>query len=167
MERFIRDMLSYSQSVEGGLDIRLTSLSAAVEMALLELNHVISESGAQVSCGPLPVIPIDALRMSQVFRNLIGNAIKYRSEVPPVIGISSAEQESEWVVAVRDNGIGVDPRYADTIFGLFKRLHGRDKAGTGVGLSVCKEIVEHHGGRIWVESEPGTGSTFLFTLPKG
>jgi signal transduction histidine kinase len=167
MERFIRDMLSYSQSVEGDLDIRETDLRAPVDMALMELDHSIRETGASVHCEPLPVVPVDALRMSQVFRNLIGNAIKYRSEVPPEIIISSTDAAADYLISVRDNGIGIDPRYADSIFILFKRLHGRDKAGTGVGLSVCKEIVEHHGGRIWVESQPGQGSTFRFTLPKG
>jgi signal transduction histidine kinase len=167
MERFIRDMLSYSQSVEGGLDIREADLSTPVNMALLELEHRIHETGATVRCDPLPVVPIDVLRMSQVFRNLIGNAIKYRSEAAPEVVICSAEAPADYVISVQDNGIGIDPRYADSIFVLFKRLHGPDKAGTGVGLSVCKEIVEHHGGRIWVESQPGQGSTFRFTLPKG
>jgi signal transduction histidine kinase len=167
MERFIRDMLSYSQSVEGDLDIRETDLSTPVNMALMELEHRIRETTAIVRCESLPVVPIDVLRMSQVFRNLIGNAIKYRSDAAPVITISSADASSDYVISVRDNGIGIDPRYADSIFVLFKRLHGPDKAGTGVGLSVCKEIVEHHGGRIWVESQPGEGSTFRFTLPKG
>jgi light-regulated signal transduction histidine kinase (bacteriophytochrome) len=167
MERFIRDMLSYSQSVEGGLDIREADLSTPVNMALLELEHRIREAGATVRCDPLPVVPIDVLRMSQVFRNLIGNAIKYRSDATPEVVICSAEAPADYVISVQDNGIGIDPRYADSIFVLFKRLHGPDKAGTGVGLSVCKEIVEHHGGRIWVESQPGQGSTFRFTLPKG
>jgi two-component system, sensor histidine kinase and response regulator len=166
MERFIRDMLSYSQSVEGGLDIRATNLRTTVDMALLELDHRIRETGATVNCEPLPLVSVDARRMSQVFRNLIGNAIKYRSEAAPQIIISSAEVNQEYVISVNDNGIGIDPRYADSVFILFKRLHGPDKAGTGVGLSVCKEIVEHHGGRIWVESQPGHGATFRFTLPK-
>jgi signal transduction histidine kinase len=166
MERFIRDMLSYSQSVEGGLELRETNLRASVDAALLELDHAIRDSGASVICDPLPVLRIDAMRMSQVFRNLIGNAIKYRSEAPPEIRISATEQDGDHLISVRDNGIGIDPLYADSIFVVFKRLHGRDKAGTGVGLSVCKEIVEHHGGRIWVESQPGRGATFCFTLPK-
>jgi signal transduction histidine kinase len=166
MERFIRDMLTYSQSVEGGLELREANLRTSVDMALHELDHVIREAGASVICDTLPVLQFDPMRISQVFRNLIGNAIKYRSEAPPRIHISASEEDGDHVISVRDNGIGIDPRYADSIFVVFKRLHGRDKAGTGVGLSVCKEIVEHHGGRIWVESQPGQGATFYFTLPK-
>jgi signal transduction histidine kinase len=106
------------------------------------------------------------MRLSQVFRHLIGNAIKYRGERPPEIRVSVAEQKSEHRICIRDNGIGIDPKYFDNIFVLFKRLHGRELSGSGVGLAVCKEIVEHHGGRIWVESQPGEGSSFCFTLPK-
>jgi signal transduction histidine kinase len=166
MERFIHDMLSYSHSVEGGLEIQETNLRNSVDMALHELSQTVTEADACVTCGPLPVVPIDPMRMSQVFRNLISNAIKYRSEARPEIRISASDQHENHVIAVTDNGIGIDARYIDSIFVLFKRLHGRDKPGTGVGLSVCKEIVEHHGGRIWVESHPGQGSTFFFTLPK-
>jgi signal transduction histidine kinase len=104
--------------------------------------------------------------MSQVFKNLIGNAIKYRGERPLVINISATEQGHDHVIVISDNGIGIDPKYFDNIFVLFKRLHGRDRSGSGVGLAICKEIVEHHGGRMWVESEPGVGSRFCFTLPK-
>jgi signal transduction histidine kinase len=109
---------------------------------------------------------MDAMRISQVFRNLIGNAIKYRSADPPRIHVSVAARDSEWVVSIADNGMGIDPKYADAVFVLFKRLHGRDKSGSGVGLAVCKEIVEHHGGLIWFDSTPGQGSTFYFTLPQ-
>lgn len=165
MERFIHDMLSYSHSVEGGLEMQPTNLRASVDMALVELNETIREAKASVTTDALPIVTIDALRMSQVFRNLIGNAIKYRSAALPEVHISAAPHDDYHVISVQDNGIGIDPAYADSVFVLFKRLHGRDMPGTGVGLSVCKDIVEHHGGRIWVESQPGHGSKFLFTIP--
>ena len=144
MERFIHDMLAYSQSVEGGLHIEETNLQAAVDLALLELGQTIQEADASVTCTALPVVAVDVRRMSQVFRNLIGNAIKYRSEAVPEIRIPAAERDGSHVIAVKDNGSGII--YADSVFVLFKRLHGREMPGTGVGLSVCKEIVEHHGG---------------------
>ena len=166
MEKFIRDMLTYSQSAEGQLELVDAPLKVALEMALLELDATIRESGAQVTNDLLPTVSMDAMRMSQVFRNLIGNAIKYRSADSPRVHISSEARDSEWVLSVADNGMGIDAKYAETVFVLFKRLHGREKSGSGVGLAVCKEIVEHHGGRIWFDSEPGKGSIFHFTLPR-
>lgn len=165
MEKFIRDMLTYSQSAEGALEMSEASLDVPLNMALLELDAAVRESGATVSYDALPKLEMDTMRMSQVFRNLIGNAIKYRSEAPPRIHISADTKDSECVVSISDNGLGIDPKYADTVFVLFKRLHGRDKSGSGVGLAVCKEIVEHHGGRIWFDSTPGRGTTFHFALP--
>jgi light-regulated signal transduction histidine kinase (bacteriophytochrome) len=166
MENFIRDMLLYSQSASGALDLLECSSRAAVETALAELTEAVAESGTVVQCGDLPQVTGDCLRLSQVFRNLIGNAIKYRSEAPPRIKISATQQRDRWVFAVEDNGVGIEKQYTDAVFALFKRLHGREKAGSGVGLAVCKEIVERHGGIIWVESTPGKGSTFYFTLPR-
>ena len=165
MEKFIRDMLSYSQSAEGALDLVKASLNVPLHMALLELEATLRESGATVTSDTLPTLHIDTMRMSQVFRNLIGNAIKYRSDASPRIHVSSATRDSECTVSIADNGLGIDPKYADTVFVLFKRLHGREKSGSGVGLAVCKEIVEHHGGRIWFDSTPGHGTTFHFTVP--
>ena len=166
MEKFIHDMLAYSQAAEADMDMKAFSCKTALDWALMELQPAISDAGATVETGELPTVLGDAGRMSQVFKNLIGNAIKYRSERPLVINISATEQASEHVIVVSDNGIGIDPKYFDSIFVLFKRLHGRDRSGSGVGLAICKEIVEHHGGRMWVESEPGVGSRFCFTLPK-
>jgi light-regulated signal transduction histidine kinase (bacteriophytochrome) len=166
MNTFIQDMLRYSQTSDAQLERRMTSLEAVLSWALMEVQAAVQETGARVTHDPLPELCLDGMRMSQVLANLIGNAIKYRAEEPPRIHVSAAEQDSQWVVSVRDNGVGIDPRYQDQIFVLFKRLHGRDTPGSGVGLAICKDIVERHGGRIWVESEPGRGSTFSFSLPK-
>jgi light-regulated signal transduction histidine kinase (bacteriophytochrome) len=166
MEKFIHDMLAYSQAAEADVDMKPFSCRTAVDWALIELEPAISEAKAKVEIGNLPTVLGDVGRMSQVFKNLIGNAIKYRSEHSPTIQVSSADQGNEHVISISDNGIGIDPKYFDSIFVLFKRLHGRDRAGSGVGLAICKEIVEHHGGRIWVESNPGEGSRFCFSLPK-
>ena len=166
MENFIRDMLSYSQAAEGGMDMKPASCRSVVDLALMELETTIREGEAVVTMGDLPTVLCDSMRVAQVFKNLIGNAIKYRGPSPPRIHISASEQDAMWRIAIADNGIGIDSRYAETIFVLFKRLHGRDRAGSGVGLAICKEIVEHHGGEIWMESQPGLGSTFFFTLPK-
>jgi signal transduction histidine kinase len=166
METFIRDMLSYSQAAEGGLELKPTTCKAVLEWSLLELDGSIRESGAEITHDALPEVMCDPMRLAQVFNNLIGNGIKYRSQERPRIHISAVDDGEMWRLSVRDNGVGIDPKYASTVFTLFKRLHGREKAGSGVGLSICKEIVEHHGGQIWVESQPNQGSTFHFTLPK-
>jgi signal transduction histidine kinase len=166
MEKFIQDMLAYSQAAEAEMDMKPFSCQTALDWAMLELEPAIRESHAKVSSDSLPVVLGDPMRLSQVFKNLIGNAIKYRADRAPEIHVSAAEEGSEHTICIRDNGIGIDPKYFGNIFVLFKRLHGRERSGSGVGLAICKEIVEHHGGRIWVESNPGVGSSFCFTLPK-
>lgn len=166
MEWFIRDMLSYSQAAEGKLELKANSCQMVLDWSLLELEAAMKESGATITYDKLPVVLCDPMRLSTVFKNLIANAIKYRSERPPAIHVSAIEQGGMWRVSVSDNGMGIDPKYAESIFGLFKRLHGRERSGSGVGLAICKEIVEHHGGEIWVESSVGEGSTFHFTVPK-
>jgi two-component system sensor histidine kinase/response regulator len=166
MEKFISDMLSYAQAVEAEIDMKVVACQTAVDWAMLELQGAIDESGASVTRDELPFVIGDPMRLSQVFRNLIGNAIKYRGDQPPVIHIGCEEAQDEYVISVRDNGMGIEAKYFNNIFVLFKRLHGRERSGSGVGLAVCKEIVERHGGRIWVESTVGRGSTFWFTLPK-
>ena len=166
MEKFIHDMLAYSQAAEADMEMKAFSCRTALDWALMELQPAIEESGATITSDALPVVMGDPMRLSQVFKNLIGNAIKYHGEQTPQVHVSAAAEGLEHIICIRDNGIGIDPKYFDNIFILFKRLHGRDRAGSGVGLAICKEIVEHHGGRIWVESDPGQGSSFCFTLPK-
>jgi signal transduction histidine kinase len=143
------------------------NLQAGVEAALLDLKGAVQASGASVACDELPAVKMHAIHARQIFQNLIGNAIKYRREDAPEISISRQESAKEWVIQVRDNGIGIDPRYQTQIFGLFKRLHPADEIpGSGLGLAICRTIVQSYGGRIWVESELGKGSTFCFTLPR-
>ena len=139
--------------------------NAVVKAATWNLQAMIQESGAIVECGPLPSITSFELPLVQLFQNLISNAIKYRSADLPVIRISAREEENWWVFSVQDNGIGIDPKYFDYIFGVFRRLHGPQKSGTGIGLAICRAAVERLGGRIWVESAIGAGSTFYVSLP--
>lgn len=119
-----------------------------------------------MSWGQLPGLYASESQVIQVFQNLIGNALKYRSDKPPLVQISASVRADEWVFAIQDNGIGIASQHQEEIFGLFRRLHGRDIPGTGLGLAICKRIVEHYGGRIWVESEEGVGSTFYFSFPE-
>ena len=127
------------------------------------------DAGAEIAIPPdiLPTVLGDAEELTRLFQNVIGNAVKYRAaDRPPVISLAAERHGRMWTVSVRDNGIGIDPQYFERIFLIFQRLHKRgDYEGTGIGLSICKKIVEHHGGRIWVESTPGQGSGFFFTLP--
>jgi PAS domain S-box-containing protein len=133
---------------------------------IASLQGRIEETKATVSIGPLPVVQANRLHLVQVFQNLIGNALKYRSDQPPCVTVRASGSGRQWVFTVEDNGIGIPPRYQAQIFGIFKRLHGSEIPGTGIGLATCKKIVDRHGGRIWVESEPGKGSRFSFTLPR-
>jgi light-regulated signal transduction histidine kinase (bacteriophytochrome) len=129
------------------------------------LKVTIADSGALVKSDNLPEVVYDPLRLGQVFQNLIANAIKYRGPSKPQVHISACRMAAETVFSVSDNGLGIAREQQDQIFGIFKRLHGKEIEGTGIGLAMCKKIVERHGGRIWVESEPGRGSTFFFTVP--
>jgi light-regulated signal transduction histidine kinase (bacteriophytochrome) len=133
---------------------------------LLNLKTAIDESGAQVTQDQLPTVPGDELQLGQLLQNLIGNAIKYRGQRPAEIRVGCERDGEMWRFAVTDNGIGIDPEYTERIFVIFQRLHTRQEyPGTGIGLAICKKIVERHRGKIWVESEPGKGSTLYFTLP--
>jgi chemotaxis family two-component system sensor kinase Cph1 len=137
-----------------------------VNKAVFNLQAAIKESGASVRYDDLPSVTADPSQLIRLFQNLIGNAIKFRSKEAPKIQNSASRLGNEWVFSVKDNGIGIDPKFATRIFITFQRLHGRKEyPGTGVGLATRKKIVEHHGGRIWVESKPGKGSAFYFTIP--
>ena len=145
-----------------------TRMDHALEQAKGNLRAAIADTGARVTGDSLPTALADDVQMVQLFQNLIGNAIKFcRADVVPEVQVAASQRDGDWVFAVRDNGIGIDRRHADRIFAIFQRLHRRQEyPGTGVGLAICKKIVERHGGRIWVESDPGSGSTFFFTLPR-
>jgi light-regulated signal transduction histidine kinase (bacteriophytochrome) len=151
-----------------GAAFESTDCQPILERVLANLQRAIEESGATVTHDPLPTVMADATQLAQLFQNLIGNAIKFQSDHPPTIHVGAEQgNRSAWLFSVRDNGIGIEPEYAERVFHLFQRLHTRDKhPGTGIGLAMCKRIVERHGGQIWVESEPGQGSTFYFTLPE-
>ena len=136
-----------------------------LESVVQDLRAQIEEASAEVTHDPLPKLHAHRVWFDQLLQNLIGNALKYRGEHPPKIHVSASRKDSVIVFAVRDNGVGIDPKYKDQVFGVFKRLHGSEVEGTGIGLATCKRIVERAGGRIWVESEPGQGSTFYFSMP--
>ncbi|MDQ1252269.1 MAG: hypothetical protein QG646_1387, partial [Euryarchaeota archaeon] len=137
-----------------------------LNQTLSNLELYIRQNNASVSHDPLPEVIADSTQLAQVFQNLIINGIKFNSGARPRIHISSERKAKEWIFSVKDNGIGIDPQYAEKIFEVFKRLHNKEKyPGTGIGLAICKKIIERHGGRIWVESELGKGSIFYFTLP--
>jgi PAS domain S-box-containing protein len=168
MQGLIQDLLAYSRSGENGKSHRKISGEGALQEALANLRATIQESGAVVTHDSLPAIMTDDTQLVQVLQNLIGNAIKYRSAAVPNVHISAAKNGGkEWVFSVRDNGLGIAPEYFERIFILFQRLHGRQEFnGTGIGLAICKKIVERLGGRIWVESQLEKGSTFHFSLPE-
>ncbi len=166
MHALINDLLTYSRVGTRGKEFSPTDCEAVLQTTLAGLRPAIEESNASITHDPLPTVMADATQLGQLFQNLIGNGIKYRDSKPPVIRVSSKKEGSRWLFSVRDNGIGIDPKYGERIFVIFQRLHNReDYPGTGIGLTVCKKIVERHGGRIWVESQPGQGATFYFTLP--
>jgi PAS domain S-box-containing protein len=166
MQTLINGLLEYSRIDTRGKPPEKTDSGKSLEEALLCLQMSIKESGAKIIADKLPIVHIDPVQLSQLFQNLISNAIKFHSELLPEIHISASRLNNAWRFAVKDNGIGIEPQYVERIFLIFQRLHTRKKyAGTGIGLSLCKKIVERHGGKIWVESEPGHGSTFYFTIP--
>jgi PAS domain S-box-containing protein len=166
MQALINDLLSYSRVGTRGKPLEPTSFETVFERALANLKVAIEESGALVTHDPLPTAPADASQLTQLFQNLIGNAIKFRGAEPPRVHVAAKRHGTEWVFSIRDNGIGIDEQYAERIFVIFQRLHTRaEYAGTGIGLAICKKIVERHGGRIWVESHAGQGSMFCFTIP--
>ncbi|CAA9254208.1 Phytochrome, two-component sensor histidine kinase [uncultured Coleofasciculus sp.] len=168
MQTLIDDVLAYSRVDMQGIEFELTEVEKPLNQALANLRTRISESGAVITHDPLPTVLADNTQLMQLFLNLIGNAIKFRSEKAPEIHVGASRQEDGWLLSVRDNGIGIEPQFGDRIFVIFQRLHTRDEyPGTGMGLAICKKIVECHRGRIWVESKLGQGATFYMTIPLG
>ena len=166
MQRLINDLLTYSRVDRRGQEFAPTDCAAVVATACANLRAAIEECGAAIVADPLPVVMADATQLAQLFQNLLGNAIKFRGDTPARVHTGAERRGNEWLFWVRDNGIGIEPQYVERIFLIFQRLHGRGQyPGTGIGLAIVKKIVERHGGRIWVESEPGKGSVFYFTLP--
>jgi len=166
MDALIRDLLAYSRVDARGASLAPSDAQQAFDAAVANLKVAIEESGAVISHEPLPSVRADAVQLTQLFQNLIGNAIKFRGTEPPRIHIGAHRSDSEWIFSIRDNGIGIESKYFERIFVIFQRLHTRQEyAGTGMGLAICKKIVERHGGRIWVESTPGKGATFFLALP--
>jgi PAS domain S-box-containing protein len=167
MKQLIEDLLAYSRVGTRGKDFREIPVEEALGRAVSNLRAAIQETSAAVSWDPLPTVLADDTQLTQLFQNLIGNALKFRSSSVPRIHVFVANNEPAWHFMVRDNGIGIEPQYFERIFMVFQRLHNKaDYPGTGIGLAICKKVVERHGGRIWVESRPGDGSAFHFTLPK-
>ncbi len=165
MRHLIDDLLQYARVATRESPLAPVNVNTILENTLANLTFEIKESKAVITVDPLPTVSADSTQLIQLFQNLIGNAIKYRSNTPS-IHISAELKDEEWLFHISDNGIGIDPQYFDRIFQIFQRLYASDEySGTGIGLATCKKIVERLGGRIWVESKPGEGSTFFFTLP--
>lgn len=166
MRKLINDLLDYARVEKRGKEFAPVDCEILVNQVVESLSSTIEENHAEVSWQGLPAIEADGDQLQQLFHNLIGNALKFRGSEPPSIRIEASRREEDWLFTVNDNGIGFEMAYAGRIFSIFQRLHGNDEyAGTGIGLSICKKIVERHGGTIWAESRPGKGSTFYFTLP--
>jgi signal transduction histidine kinase len=166
MQRLINDLLTYSRVGTRGKELEPTEAERVFGRALLNLKVAIEESGAQVTHDPLPEVMADDRQLEQLFQNLVGNAIKYRGDEPPRVHVCAERSNGSWMFSIKDNGIGIEPEYYERIFQIFQRLHTKKEySGTGIGLAVCKKIVERHHGRIWVESRPGQGSNFMFTIP--
>jgi light-regulated signal transduction histidine kinase (bacteriophytochrome) len=166
MQSLIRDLLKYSRVGTRGKPLTPVACEDALNQALANLKMTIADSGAVVTYNPLPTVAADPSQLVYLFQNLIGNAIKFRGKDISRVHIASEQKGDKWLFSVADNGIGIEAEFFERIFVIFQRLHARDEySGTGIGLSVCKKIIERHGGRLWVESEPGSGSTFYFTIP--
>ena len=166
MQRLISDLLSYSRMGKQEQPLDLVAFEIPLKQALANLREAAAEADAVVTYDPLPKVMADRAQLARLFQNLIGNAIKYRGNKPPEIHVGAKRKDGDWLFSVRDNGIGMEPQYAKRIFILFQRLHNKSEySGTGIGLTICKKIIERHGGRIWVESELKEGSAFYFTIP--
>jgi light-regulated signal transduction histidine kinase (bacteriophytochrome) len=166
IEALLKALLAYWEASERERgSVAAIDCNAVLAKTLLNLQAAIAESGASITSDALPAVVAEEVLLIQLFQNLISNSIKYRGKETPGIHISAERDGEGWRFAVRDNGIGIDPKDADRVFGMFKRLHGSEIPGTGIGLAICRKIVERQGGRIWVESEPGRGATCKFTIP--
>ena len=166
MQGLINDLLAYSRVGTHGLDFEQTDCTAVLDQAVANLQEGVKENKAIITHTAMPTVMADAPQLVQLFQNLISNAIKFHGQEPPRIHISAEPKNAEWVFSVRDNGIGIDPQYKERIFVIFQRLHSQTNySGTGIGLAICKKVVERHCGRIWVESEAGKGATLYFTIP--
>jgi PAS domain S-box-containing protein len=168
MQVLITDLLALSRVGTRGKKLELSDCESALGQALINLRGTLEASGAVVTHDPLPVLRMDKSQIVQLFQNLIGNAIKFHGEELPRVHVAAEQTGNEWRFSIRDNGIGFDPQYTERIFSIFQRLHTREEyPGTGIGLAICKKVVERHGGRIWAETQPGKGSTFHFTIASG
>jgi len=166
MKDLIQGLLSYSRAGTQAIKLEQVDCKVILQHTLLNLQQTILDTNASVTYDPLPTLIMDNNQGIQLFQNLIGNGIKFRGEAPPQVHISAQQREKEWLFSVKDNGIGMEAKDAEKVFAIFQRLHGQSKyPGSGIGLSICKKIVERHGGTIWSESELGKGTTFFFTLP--
>jgi signal transduction histidine kinase len=166
MQRLINDLLMYSRVGTKGRPFEPTDCNTVLGQSLVNLSATIEENRAVITSDDLPTVMADETQVAQLFQNLLSNAVKFRGEDSPRIHISCEQENNEWIFSVSDNGIGIDPGYHERIFAIFQRLHGKSEyPGTGIGLAICKKIVERHGGRMWLDSEPGKGSTFYSTIP--
>jgi PAS domain S-box-containing protein len=165
MSAMVSDLLGYSRMLTEDVPMANVPISEVLDWARNNLHLAVQTSNAQISCREMPIVRGNRIALVQLFQNLLSNAIKYRRSEPVEIRISAERKADGWLFAVRDNGIGIDPTYHQCIFRLFQRLHSQEFPGTGIGLTLCRKIVQAHGGKIWVESEVGMGATFFFTLP--
>ena len=166
MQQLINDLLAFSRVGRMGDTPQPVDLDETARLALANLDATVVESRARVTIGPLPTVSGESSLLTALFQNLIANALKFHGDAPPEVRIGAEREGEEWLFTCTDNGIGIDPEYAERVFVIFQRLHGKDEyAGTGIGLAMCRKIVEHHGGRIWLDPDAGSGTTFRFTLP--
>ena len=166
MQSLISDLLAFSRVGRADAPLVEVALDDIAQTAQENLTSRVERTGARIDVGPLPVVDGDPVLLVAVFQNLIGNALKFHGEDPPVVHVSAEREDGMWTITCRDEGIGIDPEYAERIFAIFQRLHPKESyEGTGIGLALCRKIVEHHGGRIWLDTDVPTGATFRFTLP--
>ena len=166
MQVLISNLLAFSRLDRDSRQFGIVDSKAAAERAMFNLTQTVQETNAVVDIGALPAVCADETQMIQLFQNLIGNALKFHGEEPPRVEVTARRVGGEWLFSVQDNGIGIEPEYGEKIFAIFQRLHGPGEyPGTGIGLSICKKIVERHGGRIWAGAHSGHGATIYFTLP--